>query len=38
VVRNTLLRILGSLPMARDQLQMNLSGLSRRAAAEMGSN
>ena len=38
LIRNIVLRVLGSLPMARSKLQMNLSGLSRRAAADLGSN
>jgi 2-polyprenyl-6-methoxyphenol hydroxylase-like FAD-dependent oxidoreductase len=35
-VRNLALRIMNLLPMARRRLEMNLSGLSRRAAAELG--
>ena len=37
-VRNFVLRTVGLLPMARKRLQMNLSGLSRRAAADLGGN
>ena len=35
MLRNALLRILGLLPFVRQRLQMQLSGLSRRAAAEL---
>ena len=34
-VRNMVLRTMNQLPMARRRLEMNLSGLSRRAAAEL---
>jgi 2-polyprenyl-6-methoxyphenol hydroxylase-like FAD-dependent oxidoreductase len=34
-LRNTVLRTIGLLPKARAQFEMNLSGLSRRAAAEL---
>jgi 2-polyprenyl-6-methoxyphenol hydroxylase-like FAD-dependent oxidoreductase len=34
-VRNTLLRLIGLVPGARRQFELNLSGLSRRAAAEL---
>jgi 2-polyprenyl-6-methoxyphenol hydroxylase-like FAD-dependent oxidoreductase len=34
-LRNTVLRTIGLLPKARSQFEMNLSGLSRRAAAEL---
>ena len=36
MLRNIVLQAIGSLPMARSRLQMNLSGLSRRAAANLG--
>jgi 2-polyprenyl-6-methoxyphenol hydroxylase-like FAD-dependent oxidoreductase len=36
-LRNTVLRTIGWLPKARQQFEMNLSGLSRRAAAELES-
>ncbi len=35
MARNTLLRVLGSLPPARRRLQMQLSGLARRAASQV---
>jgi 2-polyprenyl-6-methoxyphenol hydroxylase-like FAD-dependent oxidoreductase len=35
VLRNTVLRVIGWLPKARKQFVMNLSGLSRRAAAQL---
>lgn len=35
LVRNTVLRTIGLLPKARQQFEMNLSGLSRRAAAQL---
>jgi 2-polyprenyl-6-methoxyphenol hydroxylase-like FAD-dependent oxidoreductase len=35
VIRNAVLRTIGALPKARSQFEMNLSGLSRRAAAEL---
>jgi 2-polyprenyl-6-methoxyphenol hydroxylase-like FAD-dependent oxidoreductase len=38
VVRNIVLRVAGLSPMFRRRLEMNLSGLSRRAAAEMHDN
>jgi len=38
LVRNFILRTIGLLPMAKKRLQMNLSGLSRRAAANLGGN